>query len=139
MCIDCLKSVCFAKRRPRSSTVTASGSARAGVYRSGSRHAAIEPPKPLPAMRTSTRSAISPPSPSRQAPRPRPLAAQPPPVREVAVALQVAAGQAHDAVARGLLRGLLLGERGGAERGERDRGGRLPQDAARVVEAQALQ
>src|SRR4051812_42393353 len=100
------------------------------------------PPKPLPAMRTSTRSGIRPrfrfERDRRRAGRwswevaaLRAFSVEWALVGEGLVGTIGRAGQPHDAVPGGLGGGLLGRERGGAERGERDRRGGLPDDAGR--------
>src|SRR3954469_1325545 len=87
-------------------------------------------------MHTSTRSlAIC--APLGEAPVARALGRELAPVAGVAVAVGRGPGIAHHAIARGVpaRAGRVLG--GGAESRERDRGGGLPERAARVVEAEA--
>src|SRR3954454_16822950 len=96
--MDCLKSECLC-RRPRSSTTMSAGLAPAALYSSGRRKALMEPPKPVPAMSTSTRSG--------KVALPGALLGELLAVREAVVAARRRAGEAHHPVAGCLGRGLL--------------------------------
>src|SRR3954471_18458132 len=127
--MDCLKSECLCLR-PRSSTTMSAGLAPAALYSSARRKALMEPPKPVPAIRTSTRSG--------KVALLGALLGELLAVGEAAVAPGRRARQSHYPVARCLGRGLLGDQRGGAERRERHGRRRLPQDAGRVRERQPV-